>query len=141
MNPTGISFSVASRIHDAFALAERRRLVMITEQSTTTEHMTPNIIDLPVLPSIPGNFPMVLPSNGMLLPSTGFMMPSNGHELLPATTAPMDFTCAVCFEKVKKGNKQQLLNCGHKFCVKCISRWLQTNQHPTCPTCRTPISR
>ena len=134
MNLNGVSFSVASRIHDAFAEAERRRLVMITEQTTNTERSPPNIIDLPVLPPIPENFPMILPSNG-------FMMPSNGHELLPATTAPLDFTCAVCFEQVKKGQKQQLLNCGHKFCVKCITKWLQTNHQPSCPTCRTPISR
>ena len=137
MNPTGISFNVASRIHDAFAEAERRRLVMFAEQSRTTstsEQRPLNIIDLPVLPPIPENFPIIMPSNG-------FMMPSNGHALLPETTAPLDFTCAVCFEKVRKGDKQQLLNCGHKFCVKCISRWLQGNHQPSCPTCRTPISR
>ena len=104
MNPNSISFSVASRIHDAFALAERRRLT--------------TIIDLPVE-----------------------SFASKGHELLPATTAPLDFTCAVCFEKVNKGEKQQLLNCGHKFCVQCITQWLQANQQPSCPTCRTPISR
>lgn len=139
MNLNGVSFNVASRIHDAFAEAERRRIsLLFAEQNmsnTNTERRPPNIIDLPVLPPIPENFPMLLPSNGMML------LPSNGYELLPATTAPLDFTCAVCFEQVKKGHKQQLLNCGHKFCVKCISRWLQTTQQPSCPTCRTPISR
>lgn len=128
MNTHSISLSVASRIHDAFAVAERRRITV------GNEHRPPNIVDLPVLPPIQENFPMIMPPNG-------FIMPSSGYEMLPTTTAPLDFTCTVCFEKVRKGDKQQLLNCGHKFCVKCITKWLQTNHQPSCPNCRTPICR
>ena len=100
MNPNSISFSVASRIHDAFALAERRRLT--------------TIIDLPVE-----------------------SFASKGHELLPATTAPLDFTCAVCFEKVNKGDKQQLLNCGHKFVYSVLlSGYKQINTRRAQPVAR-----
>jgi len=61
------------------------------------------------------------------------------YGLLPRTQAPLEFECGVCFEKIKRGQPQQLLNCGHKFCGNCFDRWHAQSGNTTCPSCRTPV--
>ena len=43
-------------------------------------------------------------------------------------------TCGICLENI-----QDTLNmeCGHKFCEKCIRQWLF--EHSTCPMCRAEV--
>ena len=98
---------IFDRKQGAFARAERRLLVTPEERN----------------------------SRHMLAPITGD--PNNMHSLLPQTKAPIDFKCSVCIENIKKGQDQQLLNCGHKFCASCINKWLERNA--SCPICRTPV--
>ena len=61
------------------------------------------------------------------------------YGLLPRTQAPIEFDCGVCFEKIRKGQPQQLLNCGHKFCGGCFDKWHAQSGNTTCPSCRTPV--
>lgn len=42
--------------------------------------------------------------------------------------------CPVCYETVT-GDKINVLDCAHSFCIICISKLLA----PKCPLCRTPI--
>lgn len=106
-----VNRQIFDRIHGAFARAERRLM-------TTPDERPQNTMPLP----ISGD-----PSSSM-------------HGLLPQTKAPIEFICSICFENVKRGDNQQILNCGHKFCAGCINKWLQTNSgNASCPTCRTPV--
>lgn len=45
--------------------------------------------------------------------------------------------CAVCLEKYKAGETLVHLPCTHRFHVKCLVPWLETNTH--CPCCRMAI--
>ena len=47
-----------------------------------------------------------------------------------------DFSkCVVCLEGFRKGiSKYKELNCGHRFHVRCINKWLKVNK--ACPHCR-----
>jgi hypothetical protein len=47
-------------------------------------------------------------------------------------------TCVICLEHLKK--PKTLTNCSHKFCEKCISKWLYLEQTMTCPLCRSYVS-
>ena len=106
-----VNRQIFHRIHDAFARAERRLM-------TTPEERPPNTMPMP----ISGD------------------QSSSMHGLLPQTKAPIEFKCSICFETIRKGEDQQILNCGHKFCAGCINQWLRTNTgNASCPTCRTPV--
>ncbi|KAL8098783.1 hypothetical protein AgCh_031486 [Apium graveolens] len=49
-----------------------------------------------------------------------------------------DLECAVCLNKVCRGEKYELLEkCSHGFHSDCIEAWLQ--HHSTCPLCRTQV--
>jgi hypothetical protein len=109
--PSAVNRQIFHRIHGAFARAERRLM-------TTPDERPQNITPMP----ISGD-----PSSSM-------------HGLLPQTKAPIEFKCSICLESIKKGDDQQILNCGHKFCAGCINQWLRTNTgNASCPTCRTPV--
>jgi hypothetical protein len=45
-----------------------------------------------------------------------------------------DIECCICMENIKFMGD---LNCGHKFCINCISEWFEQNS--TCPICRSSI--
>ena len=51
--------------------------------------------------------------------------------------------CSICQETPKQKNCISLFNCGHLFCIKCISNWVvfkkQFMVQHTCPNCRTEI--
>jgi len=47
-------------------------------------------------------------------------------------------TCAVCLEDFRPRMYVRSLPCGHRFCSKCITKWV-SGHTATCPTCRTPV--
>lgn len=53
---------------------------------------------------------------------------SNGNEL--SDNKLSDNECVLCFEFVNN----VVLNCSHKFCSRCIRKWM--NQNRSCPICR-----
>ncbi|CAK60515.1 unnamed protein product (macronuclear) [Paramecium tetraurelia] len=42
-----------------------------------------------------------------------------------------EFICSICFQIFTKPIKT---TCGHNFCIKCITKWVQKKKH--CPCCR-----
>jgi hypothetical protein len=120
-----VGLQVFDRIHSAIASAERRLL--------TNPHEEPDISHLvsPISMLGIGQQPSV--SNPQQPQNPGM------YGLLPRTQAPIEFDCGVCFEKIKKGQAQQLLNCGHKFCGGCFDKWHAQSGNTTCPSCRTPV--
>jgi hypothetical protein len=48
-----------------------------------------------------------------------------------------DFECCICLEGKKRGI---LLDCNHKFCKKCIRKWL-TEKSSQCPVCRQNVRK
>ena len=119
-----IGLQVFDRIHSAIASAERRLL--------TNPHEEPDISHL------------VSPISMLGIGQQQQQQPPQPQNpgmygLLPRTQAPIEFECGVCFEKIKKGQAQQLLNCGHKFCGGCFDKWHAQSGNTTCPSCRTPV--
>ncbi len=47
-----------------------------------------------------------------------------------------DETCVICYDN--NGTKLPI-ECGHKFCVPCITKWKFIEQHNECPYCRQTI--
>lgn len=47
----------------------------------------------------------------------------------------MDFFCPICYQNT---NNNIILNCKHKFCKKCISKWVKIRHN--CPICRNIIN-
>lgn len=45
--------------------------------------------------------------------------------------------CSICRETLAEPMKTA---CGHVFCNRCITEWLATINHTTCPTCRTHVA-
>ena len=115
-----IGLQVFDRIHSAIANAERRLL--------TNPHEEPD------LSHIVSPISMLNLNNEQQEPQNPGM-----YGLLPRTQAPLEFDCGVCFEKIRKGQPQQLLNCGHKFCGSCFDKWAAQSGNTTCPSCRTPV--
>ena len=55
----------------------------------------------------------------------------------------LDGTCSICIQGIPTespdvGMSAGGLPCGHRFHVRCISRWL--DHHASCPTCRKPVA-
>ncbi|KAJ0981024.1 hypothetical protein J5N97_009279 [Dioscorea zingiberensis] len=49
-------------------------------------------------------------------------------------------TCAVCLNQVRSRDKVwELRNCTHVFHKHCLDRWLDHDEHLTCPLCRAPL--
>ena len=118
--PMGLQ--VFNRIHSAVAAAERRLLMTPDEDVNQSQYPNPiSMFGADANPQQPQQ-----QNVGM-------------YGLLPRTQAPLEFECGVCFEKIRKGQPQQLLNCGHKFCGACFDRWHAQSGNTTCPSCRTPV--
>lgn len=48
-------------------------------------------------------------------------------------------SCAICIEEFRPRMYVRTLPCGHRYCSKCISKWV--SQHSaTCPTCRLQLT-
>jgi len=116
-----VGLQVFNRIHNAVAAAERR--LLMTPDEDVNQSQFPNPI------SMFGTENQQQPQQQ----NTGM------YGLLPRTQAPIEFECGVCFEKIRKGQPQQLLNCGHKFCGACFDKWHAQSGNTTCPSCRTPV--
>ncbi|RWR76976.1 E3 ubiquitin-protein ligase ATL4-like protein [Cinnamomum micranthum f. kanehirae] len=57
-------------------------------------------------------------------------------ERLPVSSA----TCAVCLNDLHDEDKVWVLrNCCHVFHKRCLDRWLDHDEHQTCPLCRAPL--
>ena len=116
-----VGLQVFNRIHSAIASAERR-LLMTPDEESQQPHVHPIL-----------QFGQENPQQSAPQHNQGM------YGLLPRTQAPIEFECGVCFEKIHKGQPQQLLNCGHKFCGACFDRWHAQSGNTTCPSCRTPV--
>ena len=64
------------------------------------------------------------------LPSTETVTPCSVH--LPGNIC--DFYCPICLDILS--SPVQLVTCGSVVCAPCLSRWLQTRDSLTCPSCR-----
>jgi len=53
----------------------------------------------------------------------------------PAAAEAEEKTCVICYEELAAGQRLAATNCGHVFCVGCISMSLIHSD--ACPTCRT----
>ncbi|SCZ97246.1 BZ3500_MvSof-1268-A1-R1_Chr4-2g07085 [Microbotryum saponariae] len=79
--------------------------------------------------------------NSRVLTLPGF--PSLPHVLLSTFTATLlpvipqleDYECAICGEVAFKPIR---LECGHKFCVRCLVK-MQKRGQDACPQCRSPV--
>jgi hypothetical protein len=49
-------------------------------------------------------------------------------------------TCTVCLEDFRPRMYVRTLPCGHRFCSKCITKWV-SRHNATCPTCREPLTQ
>ncbi len=53
------------------------------------------------------------------------------------------FECAICFCTRRQRNSR-LLTCGHRYCIDCINRWMNSNEanhsRNRCPICRERIN-
>lgn len=49
-------------------------------------------------------------------------------------------TCAVCLNDLCRHDRVwELRNCCHVFHMRCLDRWLDHDEHKTCPLCRAPL--
>ena len=56
---------------------------------------------------------------------------------LPVDCTPNDASeCAICLEPLNGNELAASLICAHKFHARCVSKWLNTVRHPTCPLCQ-----
>jgi hypothetical protein len=53
----------------------------------------------------------------------------------PVAADGSDGECVVCMDAMVE---PVMLKCGHKFCYRCLFRWL--SDHNFCPTCREPLA-
>ncbi|XP_010917327.1 E3 ubiquitin-protein ligase ATL9 [Elaeis guineensis] len=61
-------------------------------------------------------------------------------EVAGAAGAAAAATCAVCLSEVRgKDRVWELRNCCHVFHKACLDRWLDHDEHLTCPLCRAPL--
>jgi hypothetical protein len=61
----------------------------------------------------------------------------------PSLTPPPTFDCSICKEPVETGQTINLKQCGHIFCITCLSEWVTSNtlsgRNTTCPMCRAEL--
>lgn len=48
-----------------------------------------------------------------------------------------NFVCSICIENIDKNNNLCIINCGHYFCKKCLTKYIIEN----CKKCKCPICR
>lgn len=116
-----VGLQVFDRIHGAIAAAERRLL--------TNPHEMNSHRPLSPVSMLAGQ-----------VSNLGRSTNEGNDGPFPQQGAPVEFTCGVCMTKIQKGQRQQILTCGHKFCANCFNQWhQQQGGNTTCPTCRTPV--
>ncbi|WRT68928.1 uncharacterized protein IL334_005910 [Kwoniella shivajii] len=49
-----------------------------------------------------------------------------------------ELECAICSQVL--GATQSIVPCGHSFCGPCSWKWIKSNDHPSCPSCRMKVS-
>ncbi|WWC73226.1 uncharacterized protein I206_107192 [Kwoniella pini CBS 10737] len=49
-----------------------------------------------------------------------------------------ELECAICSQIL--GATQTIVPCGHSFCGPCSWKWIKSNDHPSCPSCRMKVS-
>ncbi|KAI1366067.1 hypothetical protein F5Y08DRAFT_154378 [Xylaria arbuscula] len=55
--------------------------------------------------------------------------------------------CGICQKSLaissparnNESERFNILPCGHAYCVRCTTRWMETSELPTCPSCRGPL--
>jgi len=60
----------------------------------------------------------------------------------PGKTASLEVrfdTCSICLDEFQEKCKISELTCSHWFHYKCISKWLESGKHASCPVCRLDL--
>lgn len=71
-----------------------------------------------------------------LLRSASNNRPKMGFDVIPCKISLADTcTCIICSMILEDPLSSS--SCGHKFCTKCIHKWLEN--HDSCPYCRKPL--
>ncbi|GLC44844.1 hypothetical protein PLESTB_001208000 [Pleodorina starrii] len=55
----------------------------------------------------------------------------------PAPPSPKGYKCVICLERME--SDLATTTCGHMFCYKCISSWVQKSAN--CPQCRSKLTK
>lgn len=61
------------------------------------------------------------------------------ETMISAVEGEQEFECPICMETIERGSKLALPQCGHPYCLECITMLL-SRQPPKCATCRRDIS-
>lgn len=61
------------------------------------------------------------------------------YEEIDSRLAERSATCAVCLNDLCGDDSVWELNCCHVFHMRCLDRWLDHDEHKTCPLCRAPL--
>ncbi|XP_074578875.1 uncharacterized protein LOC141835328 [Curcuma longa] len=70
----------------------------------------------------------------------GNLMEVEAAEEVRSTGVGVGVTCAVCLSEVAAGAAVwELTNCRHVFHKGCLDRWLDHDEHLSCPLCRAPL--
>jgi len=60
------------------------------------------------------------------------------NKYAPIISTCDDFQCIICLNTCRKNeNIIRKIDCGHKYCSKCIEKWFEKNN--TCPICKCEI--
>lgn len=49
--------------------------------------------------------------------------------------------CPICLDAIRANNGGLRLECQHSYHRACLKKWIGANQRPSCPMCRTDISK
>ncbi|KAJ7731406.1 hypothetical protein B0H16DRAFT_1893371 [Mycena metata] len=63
----------------------------------------------------------------------------NRMILQSLTAAESAFCCDICFDIFHAPD--MATSCGHSFCQDCILQVIRASRHPSCPSCRQPITQ
>jgi hypothetical protein len=59
---------------------------------------------------------------------------SSGSDMRQVSCSNLE--CAICKDLLAAAH---LLACGHWYCGVCLAQWLELQQEPSCPSCRTAV--
>jgi hypothetical protein len=45
-------------------------------------------------------------------------------------------SCSICIDEITQRDAKSILECGHKYHLRCLGKWLERGN--TCPLCRAP---
>lgn len=100
------------------ASAEFPTFVSTTLLGTSASGTQTKTLHLPGFPSLPH-----------------LLLASFTTTLLPVIPAIEDYDCGICGDVAFKPIR---LDCGHRFCVRCLAKMQKRRQDP-CPMCRSPV--